>query len=149
MGRGAGQQQGQGSPGYNNPNAGGVGGQVPQLGGGALPPEMMVDAYRQMGRGAVPNLGRSPGQRANAFAPAGGPMNPDALPITASSGPASTQASPVAPTQSGITPPSPASGATGAAPPTGPAQGQKPGVPPGGHGPATQQQVLADTLRFG
>ena len=148
MGRGAGQQgQGQGAPGYTNPSAGGVGSQVPQLGGAQLPPEMMVGAYRQMGRsfGGAPNLGnRMHDQMANAFAPAGGPMNPDALPITASSGPASTQQSPVAPTQSGVTPPSPASGATGAAQQSQPGQ-----AAPVHKGPANQQQVLADTLRFG
>ncbi len=153
MGRGAQQQgQGQGAPGYNNPSAGGISGQLPSLGGEMLPPEMMVGAYRQMGRafgGAPP--GRAAPQRANAFAPAGGPMGPDALPITASSGPASTQTSPVAPTQSGVTPPSPASGFTGAAPTPeqgGPPAGRLPGQGnmPGGPG---QQQLLTQALRAG
>jgi hypothetical protein len=151
MGRGAAQQgQGPQGPGYNNPNAGGVGGQLPQLGGAELPPEMMVQNYRRMGRafgGAPPGLASGPGQAASAFAPGGNPMNPDVLPITASSGPASTQTSPVAPTQSGVTPPSPASGFTGANPVGQPGPAEAPGKP--AHKGPGMQQMLADTLRFG
>ena len=165
MGRGAGQQQG-GQPtppgmagpgqgaGYNNPNAGGVGGQIPRLGG--YSPEEMVGAYRSMGRsfGGLPGRGYRPQQAATRFAPGANTMNPEALPITASSGPASTQTSPVAQTQSGISPPSPASGFTGANP-----VGQTGGVPAeqpreqkagnhSGRGPG-QSELLTQALRFG
>jgi len=153
MGRGQGQGQGQ-SPGYGGSGAGGVPNQLPSLGGER--PEELVAQYEQFGRAF--GGGGHPGQHgggasAMAFRPGANqsPMSPQgALPITAASGPASTQGSPVAPTPSGVNPQAPGTTAGAAPTPGGPAEpGQVPGAPqaPGSMSPGVSQMAMAQALR--
>lgn len=152
---------------------GGVPSQLPQLGGSQLPPDEMLGAYRSMGRpfgggfdlsrmrpqasqtGFLENQGHNAVNPAQRFGPQANAnaLNPESLPITASSGPASTQSSPVAPTQTGVNPPSPASGLTGAANPVG-----STGAVPAEQGTGSQtkrnrgpgmNELLTQALRFG